>query len=229
MLQHCRSTATRDDYVSAITIDNCLGKHTLSTRQLTMQRLSELYALDPAVPLFRCHRIFWDADEKAHAQLAMLTALARDPLLRATAPIVLATPEGENLARQRFTEALRQAVEDRLNDSILDKVVRNTGSSWTQSGHFIGRSHKIRTRISPTPASTAYAMLLGYMMGVRGTSLFETLFARVLDRDANDLTFIAMDAKRLGLLDIKTGGGMMIVSFDAILTEQEKRLIHGAH
>jgi len=229
LLQHCSAKATREDYGSAITEENCLGKRTLSTRQLTMQRLSELYALDPAVPLFRCLRVFWDADEKAHAQLAILTALARDPLLRATAPIVLATPEGENLARQRFTEALRQAVEGRLNDSILDKVVRNTGSSWTQSGHFVGRSHKVRKQVFPTPASTAYSMLLGYMLGARGLGLFETLFARVLDRDANELTYLAMDAKRLGLLDIKTGGGLMIVSFDAILTEQEKRLIHGSY
>jgi hypothetical protein len=72
-------------------------------------------------------------------------------------------------------------------------------------------------------------MLLGYMLGARGEGLFETLFARVLDRDANELTYLAMDAKRLGLLDIKTGGGLMIVSFDAILTEQEKRLIHGSY
>ena len=53
--------------------------------------------------------------------------------------------------------------------------------------------------------------------------------ARVLDRDENALTFLAMDAKRLGLLDIKSGGGMTVVSFDAILTDKERRLIHGAH
>jgi hypothetical protein len=38
-----------------------------------------------------------------------------------------------------------------------------------------------------------------------------------------------MDAKRLGLLDIKSGGGMLVVSFDGILTDKEKRLSHGAH
>ena len=59
--------------------------------------------------------------------------------------------------------------------------------------------------------------------------LFESLFARALDRDENALTFLAMDARRLGLLDIKSGGGMTVVSFDAILSEKEKRLIHGAH
>lgn len=229
LLQHCSSKATRTEYAIAVVEQNCLGKHTLSTRLLTLQRLSELYALDLSVPLFRFFRIFWDADEKAHPQLAILLALARDPLLRATAPVVLSTVAGENMARNRFTDALRETAESRLNDSSLDKVVRNTASSWTQSGHFVGRSHKRRTQISPTPTSTAFALLLGYLLGARGGTLFETLFARVLDRNSNDLTFLAMDAKRQGFLDIKTGGGLMIVSFDAILSEQEKRLIHGSY
>ena len=108
-------------------------------------------------------------------------------------------------------------------------MVRNAASSWTQSGHFDGRSRKKRKTIEPTPVSAALALVLGYMLGLRGHALFESLFARVLDRDENALTFLAMDAKRLGLLDIKSGGGMTVVSFDAILTDKEKRLIHGTH
>ena len=77
--------------------------------------------------------------------------------------------------------------------------------------------------------SAAFALVLGYMLGQRGHALFDSLFARVLDRDENALTFLAMDAKRFGLLDIKSGGGMTVVSFDAILTDKEKRLIHGTH
>ena len=49
-----RPEATRDEYLSAIHEDNCLGKRTTATRKLSSQRLSELYALDPEVPLFRC-------------------------------------------------------------------------------------------------------------------------------------------------------------------------------
>ena len=36
----------------AIIDQNCLGKQTVSTRKLTCQRLSELYGLDPSIPLF---------------------------------------------------------------------------------------------------------------------------------------------------------------------------------
>lgn len=229
LLRVCSPTATRVDYAKALVEDNCLGKHTLSTRKLTLQRLSELYELDASVPLFRLLRQFWYADEKAHGQLALLVSIARDPLLRATCPVVLSMSVGEEIARQRFTDVIRDAVEGRLNDATLDKVVRNVASSWTQSGHFDGRSRKKRLAVEPTPVSAAFALALGYMLGLRAHALFESLFARVLDRDENALTFLAMDAKRLGLLDIKSGGGMTVVSFDAILTPKEKRLINGAY
>jgi hypothetical protein len=229
LLRACPGKAGRADYVRALVEENCLGKQTLSTRRLTLQRLSELYALDPAVAVFRLLRTFWRSDDKGHAQLALLAAVARDPLLRATAPVVLAMSEGEEIARQRLTDAVREAVDDRLNEATLDKVVRNTASSWTQSGHLEGRSRKKRKKIEPSPGAVAFALVLGYMLGARGRTLFDTLFARVLDRDEGALTFLAMDAKRLGFLDIKSAGGLTVVSVDSILTEQEKRLIHGAH
>lgn len=224
------AAAKKNEYAAAVVDENCLGKHTLATRKLTLQRMSELYALDPSVPIFRLLRLFWeDSNEQVQAQLALLAALARDPLLRATAPTVFALKGGEEIARQRLTDALRKAVDGRLNDDILDKVLRNAASSWTQSGHLAGRCRKKRTMVDPSPASTAFALALGYLLGVRGENLFETLFARVLDRDTNELMFLAMDAKRLGFLNLKSGGGVTVISFDCILNEQEKRLTHGPH
>lgn len=229
LLRQCPAGAPRADYVRTVVDENCLGKHTLSTRKLSLQRLTELYGVDPAVPLFRLLRVLWDADEGAHPQLALLAALARDPLLRATAPVVFGMKTGDEIARQQMTDALAQAVADRLNDATLDKVVRNTASSWTQSGHLVGRGRKRRLKITPTPASTAFALLLGFLMGNRARSLFETVFGRALDRDPNELMFLAMDAKRLGFLDIKSGGGLTVISFDGILNERERQLSYGAH
>src|ERR1700752_5269321 len=55
-------SAGRQDYVDAVVEANCLGKPTTSTRRLTLQRLTELYALDPEVPVFRVLRRLWDVD-----------------------------------------------------------------------------------------------------------------------------------------------------------------------
>ena len=223
LLTTCSPDATREQYLAAIQEDNCLGKRTSATRRLTSQRLSELYALDPEVPLFRVMRRFWYVDSDGQAILAMLLALARDPLLRASAPPVLRMRPGEELARQQLTDALNRAVGSRLSESTLDKVVRNVASSWTQSGHLKGRGRKIRQTVTPTAATTTFALLLGYLAGRRGSALFESLWARMLDAPPSELMQFTMDARRLGLLDMSQSGGVTEVAFSRLLTQDERR------
>jgi hypothetical protein len=223
VLASCRPDATRDDYLVAIREDNCLGKRTSATRKLSSQRLSELYALDQDVPLFWVMRRCWYADGAGQAALALLLALARDPLLRASAPPVLRMRPGEELARQQITDALSRAVGRRLGESTLDKVVRNAASSWTQSGHLRGRGRKVRQTVTPTPATTAFALLLGYLAGKRGAPLFESLWAKVLDSPVSELMNLAMDARRLGFLDMSQSGGVIDLSFSRLLAPVERR------
>ena len=223
------SESERNDYGKAIVEENAAGKQTASTRKLTDQRLGELYALDPAVPIFRILRRLWDIDVCSHPLLALLCALARDPLLRATVPPVLAMAPGTELARQHLTDAVRDAVGRRLNESILDKVVRNAASSWTQSGHLKGRVRKVRQRISPTPGSIAYALALGYLLGHRGQRLLETLWAKALDVSSAKVLGLAHDAKRMGLLDIKQAGEIVEISFPTLLTAEERQLRYGTN
>ncbi len=227
VLANCHPDASRSDYAVEIVEHNLLGKRTASTRRLTNQRLGELYGLDTDVPLFRLMRHFWAADDRGRPLLAILTALARDPLLRATTPLVLSLDVGQELVKSEMLTVLREYVGERLNDSILDKVARNASSSWTQSGHLEGRVRKKRLQVSPTPYVTAYALLLAYLIGARGQALFESPCVRVLDTSPDDLMYSAMDAKRLGIIDLKKAGGLLHVSFDALLTDEERRLAHG--
>lgn len=203
----------RGDYAAAVVEENVLGKQTISTRRLTNQRLGELYGLESRLPLFRVLRRLWDADEAGRPLLAMLCALARDPLLRATAPVVLSLPVGSELVRATLLDALRQAVGSRLNESVLDKVARNTASSWCQSGHLEGRVRKHRRRVTPTPGSLALALWLGTREGLAGSSLLESFWARVLDRTGPELVSVLLQAKQLGLIHARVGGG--VVEIDA--------------
>lgn len=227
VLDSCAPDAGRDDYVSAIHDDNCLGKRTAATRRLSSQRLSELYGLDPGIPLFRVLRRCWQADREGRPLLAILLALARDPLLRASAPPVLRMRPGEELARQQMTDAIRHAIGDRLSDSTLDKVVRNAASSWTQSGHLRGRGRKTRQRVSPTAATSAFALLLSYLVGQRGKALFESLWAQVLDVPPGEIMHLAMDARRVGLMDMSQAGGVIDVGFSRLLAADGRKLPHG--
>lgn len=205
--------AVREDYVAAIVDENVLGKATIATRRWTAQRLRELYALDPRVAVFRVLRRLWLVDFPGRPLLAMLCALARDPLLRSTAPAVLALPVGTELVRSRFLDEIREVVGGRLNESVLDKVARNAASSWAQSGHLQGRMRKIRTSVVPTPGSVAMALWLGSLEGFGGPALFDCLWTRVLDRAGQDLLSVAFEAKRLGLIHARAGGG--VVEIDA--------------
>lgn len=204
--------AVRADYVAAIIDDNVLGKATIATRRWTGQRLGELYALDPRVPIFRVLRRLWLVDVPGRPLLAMLCALARDPLLRSTAPAVLALPVGTELVRSRFLDEIRKVVGARLNESVLDKVARNAASSWAQSGHLHGRMRKIRTSVAPTPGSVAMALWLGALEGFGGPALLDCRWTRVLDRAGEDLLPVAFEAKRLGLIHARAGGGVVEIS-----------------
>jgi hypothetical protein len=219
--------ADRTAYVFAVVDENVLAKPTVATRRLSIQRLSELYAIDPTSPLFRVLRKLWLQNSADRPLLAILCALARDPLLRASANPVLQTLVGGELSRQSVTDAIRTVVGSRLNDSTLDKVVRNTLSSWTQSGHLKGRSRKFRQPVRPTATSVTYALVLGYLQGARGSSLFDTLWTRVICDAPTEVRELALEAKRLGYLDLKSAGDIVEVSFPSLLTAQETLAFRG--
>lgn len=221
--------ARRQDYADGVTHDNCLGKRTAATRQLSLQRLTELYGLDIRLLLFRALRNFWGQHASSRPLLALLLALVRDPLLRATAGAVIATPFGHEFGRQAMKDDLVEAVGERLNEATLDKVVRNAASSWTQSGHLRGRGRKIRQRVEAPAAAVTYALLVGFATGRRGRLLFEAPWTAVLDASPGALVDIAVDANRLGLLDLKHSGQMIDVTFPAMFTRREWELIRGPH
>ena len=198
--------ADRAAYIDAIVEGNCLQKPTTATRRLSAQRLSELYALDPRVPLFRVLRSLWFIDSDARQQLALLAALARDPLLMASAPPVIALPVGAELPRASVYEALRAAVDDRMNDATLDKVVRNVASSWVQSGHLVGRTFKHRQWIKARATTMAFALWLAEAAGFRGELLLRNGWIQVLDCTASAARGLAVEAKRLDLIDLHTAG-----------------------
>jgi hypothetical protein len=120
--------AAKQDYADAVVSHNCLRKATTATRRLTLQRLTELYGLDPKLPIFRVLRRLWDAEPSSGPLLSLLTALARDPLLLATAQVILPLNEGVEMPRKLMTESLRSAVGTRLSDAtglpdLLNQIV----------------------------------------------------------------------------------------------------------
>jgi len=210
------STADRDGYSAAIIVDNCLSKPTASTRRLSNQRLGELYALDPKCAVFRVLRRLWFLEERGRPLLALLAAMSRDPLLVASAAPILALPDGTEMQRSAVRDALRKVVGERLNPAVLDKVVRNTASTWTQTGHLQGRMFKIRKRVEATPCAVAMALYLGHSVGFRGDELLRSGWVAALDCSPASAQALAIEAKRLGLIDLRTSGDVLELGLDRI-------------
>jgi hypothetical protein len=210
------ATASAEDITIATRQGNCLGKSTTSTRRLTHQRLTELYALDPDVPIYRVLRRLWDLDAPARPLLAITVAVARDPLLAASAAAVVPLPVGNEFTRGPMKDAIRVATGDRLSDAILDKVVRNAASSWTQSGHLAGRTIKTRRKVTATPAAAALALYLAHAAGFRGPQVFASGWTKLLDADASAIRSLAMEAKRAGLINMLAAGDVVDASFDRL-------------
>jgi len=201
--------STRDEFAVAITDGNALGKPTASGRRLSAQRITELYGLDMRLALFRVLRQLWAIDHEGRPMLALMCALARDPLLRASAPSVLGLAIGSELMRSAMLATLRATTGARVNEATLDKIARNVASSWSQSGHLAGRVRKLRQRVEPTTGAVAYALWLGSLAGIAGEDLLTTPWSRVFDCGPTALLEHTLRAKQLGLLHARTGGGVV--------------------
>jgi len=103
-----------------------------------------------------------------------------------------------------------------LSDATLDKVIRNAASSWSQAGHLSGRTFKIRRRVIPTPAAVAFALYLGAALGFRGDELLTSGWIKALDCIPSQALNLAIEAKRLGLLDLRVAGDVFDLNLDRL-------------
>lgn len=209
-------SADPSEYVTAIIDGNCLGKQTAVNRRHSLQHLRELYALDPAVPMFRVLRRLWAIDVPGRPLLALLSSLTRDPLLMATAETVIGMADGAEFQRTAMRQALEKVVGERFNESTLDKTVRNAASSWSQSGHLQGRTFKFRRTVRPTAAAVAFALYLATAAGFHGQELLSTGWLKVLDCDSSTAIELAAGAKKMGLLDLRMAGNVFDLNVDRL-------------
>ena len=205
--------AARIDYADAIITRNVLGKQTESTRKESFRRLRELYSLDPCTPLFSAFRELDRFDTQSRPLLCLLLATARDPLLRATVPVILSAREGEELGAAHFDAAIEKTFPGHMKPKIRAATARHIASTWEQSGHLAGKFTKTRIRLTARPAALAYALYLGTLQDVHGEAVFATDWCQLLNLNASMSRSLALQAHREGLLDLRAVGAVVEVTF----------------
>jgi hypothetical protein len=109
----------------------------------------------------------------------------------------------------------------RFSKATLKSTAQNINSSWTQAGHLSGRVRKVRAQALATPGTVAFALLLGYLTGHRGETLFKSEYMRLLDCSFDRAIEFAEDASRRGWISLKRVGQVVEVLFPNLITGQE--------
>jgi hypothetical protein len=74
-----------------------------------------------------------------------------------------------------------------------------------------------------------YALLLGYLCGVRGKMLLDTIWTRMLDRTSAEIADFAVDASKQGWMNYKAVGPVVEITFPGLLTPKEEKASHESH
>ncbi len=208
------------DYRNVILEENILLKPTKAARKEGFGRLKQLYGLDRHITIFRSVRMLWEQDPEAQPVLALLCAIARDPLLRITVNTVINMPPGMSVTAPVFGQIVHEQFPDRLSEKTLASVGRNIASSWTQSGHFTGSTEKKRKLITSSLIGTTYALLLAYLCDGRGDALFDSPWLGLLDTPKHILYEQAQQASQQGWLDYRHSGAITDITFHHLLKDQ---------
>jgi len=193
----------------AVVVDNLLGKPTGSARRLVLARLNTLYGILTPRPIQLAALRLWPRNAAGRPVLALLCALAREPLLRQSARPVLEARPGAPVRWPDLAGAILAEHPDRYSPKMLKSLAQNCVSSWTQSGHLQGRVNKRRCLADPSPEAAAYAALLGSLAGFGGPALLRSPWMRLLDRSEADLLSLLRRAESAGLARVKAGGGVI--------------------
>jgi hypothetical protein len=202
-----------DEYKTAVIERNVLGKKTDSTRRETFKHLKELYLLSNSRELFASYRSFVLLDPESAPLLSLLAAWCRDPLLREATDVVIHARVGSEVPIGLFRTVIEMTTQGRFSEKTIHSTAGNIASTWTQSGHLVGKVKKIRQMVQPRPAALVFALYLARATRIDGERLFSSIWCRLLDLSASQAREMASMAHRQGLLTLKAIGSTVEVSF----------------
>jgi hypothetical protein len=215
-------------FKQAIAEDNLLGKATFSSRLKSFRHLSELYGLDSSQALFRIFQQFAAIDAASIPLMAAVCAFGRDPQLRCSFALMEKVGVGENCPRAMMEAHLEEAFPSRFSPATKKSLAQNVMTSWSACGHLVGKVKKTKANPKPTVLATTYAMFAGYLAGFRGEILVDSVFARLVGADAQQVIAHLKESARQGRVRLRHAGGVTEIDFSQLLTEDELSLLHGA-
>lgn len=200
------------DLTDAVLTQNVLGKPSMRAREAALYRLGELYGIGKEAPICVVLRHLWKLDVAGRPMLALLCAVARDPLLRAGSSAVLDAKLGEQVRSPALAAAVEALFPGRFGTNTAQSLARNAASSWTQAGFLKGAIRKERVRAVATPVTAAYAALLASLSGFGGALLLKSRWLDVLDRPVEERLRLLKQAEGMGLVRVRSAGDVLEIA-----------------
>lgn len=204
--------------IAAVQNENLLGKHSTAAAVSALKNLASLYSLKAPPPITRAMVRLWRDSPESLPLLAILCALARDPILRDTAHAVLASPLGSSVGTSDLSHALAKKHQDRFSFSTLRSLGQNCAATWTQSGHLSGRVRKVRTRVEATPEAAAFAAFIAQSAGFGGSAVLTSPWMTVLDVSPDEQLGLLRRAQGRGLVRVRHAGAVFEFQISPQLT-----------
>src|SRR5207248_11182140 len=113
---------------------------------------------------------------------------------REAAPWVLEVAQDQVVTPAAVAQHLNRQNPGRFQQTTLLATAQRLASTWTQAGFLRGKVTKRRSRPHVTPVLVAFALVLGYLCGVRGKLLLDSLWVRFLDRLPGEVADLAAEA-----------------------------------
>jgi hypothetical protein len=229
LLQQMPVSARLASYREQVINGNILGKPTFASRTKSFHHLQQLYGMDERQALFRILRELAATDQAAVPLMAMVCAYCRDAQLRWSFSLIDATSPGQIVSRQAMELHLETGFPGRFSSAMKKSLAQNVNTTWTSCGHLVGRAVKRRQLPVPRVAASVYAMLAGYLLGLRGDVLVQSVFSRLVGSDPATVISHLASAQARAWLRFRHGGGVTEIDFSQLLTPQEREILHGAH
>ena len=215
------------EFRQVIEDDNALGKPTASSRRKSFRHLVELYGLDASQALFRTFLRFASTTPDSVPLLALVCVFCRDAQLRASFSLLERTSPGTAIPRRLMEQHLEALFPGRFSPAMKQSLAQNVNTTWTVSGHLQGRSTKTRTIPSPSFLATTYALFAGYLTGLRGDFLLQSVFSRLVAVSAPQAIEHLKEASKHGFLRLRHAGGVTEIDFSPLLNGSELSSLHG--
>jgi hypothetical protein len=210
--------ASKDDYRSAVVDDNVLMKPSAGTRSKTYAFVRDRFSLDPSVPVFRLLRLLWEKDHVGQPLMALFVGALRDPVIRATVPVILDLQPDQAVTSADFAKAVEAAMPERFSEKSLKAVGERANSSYKQSGHLSKRNPSTRQLVSATPGSATMALLFASLEGAGGQALLQSDWVRLLDSPPEMVLSEARIAASRGWLELRQAGDVLDISFHKLMS-----------